>query len=100
MLIGKPIEYPPPAFNPGDRVRFIKPEDFEEGGSHYVVASNHTHTQLEGFKYATANWRLRRVHKARQKSTEEPPRRDREERVKIPQNNATSSGKPLRDTRP
>jgi hypothetical protein len=39
MIYCKPIDYPPPAFNPGNRVRFISPEDFSEGGSHYVDAS-------------------------------------------------------------
>lgn len=100
MIYCKPIEYPPAPFNPGDRIRFISPEDFEEGGSHLVVASSHTHTQLEGFRYATVNWRLRRVHKARQKSTEEIPKRTSEDCVTIDSKNLLTSENPLKDTRP
>ena len=108
MIYGKPIEYPPPAFNPGDRVRFLYPEDFSQGGSHYVIASSHTHTLLEGFKYATPNWELRRTHKARPNTTEETPKpdstgirkRDRPKSFKIDSQILPASEIPLKDTRP
>lgn len=64
MIYGKPIEYPPAEFNPGDHVRFLHPEDFSEGGSHFVRGSDHCFTWLEGRRYGVPNWRLRRTHKA------------------------------------
>lgn len=100
MIYCKPIEYPPAPFQPGDRVRFIHPESFEEGGSHDVIASSHTHTQLEGMRYAVANWQLRRTHKSRKKSTGESRKQDRGDCVTIDSKFLRSSENPLKDTRP
>lgn len=60
---GKPIEKQPAPFNPGDRVRFRCQEE-DPQGIYTVEACTHTHTQLEGFKFATVNWRLQRIRKA------------------------------------
>lgn len=52
MIKGKPYEYPPADYKPGQRVKF-------EGKMRKVVASSHTHTLLEGEKFAIANWILK-----------------------------------------
>lgn len=69
MIYGKPFEKPPAAFKPGDRVAFRF--DQEHRGWYRVIASSHTHTRIEGFYYAIANWELRRVRKAAQSATVE-----------------------------
>lgn len=48
MKMRKPYEYPPADYKPGQRVRF-------EGKLRTVKASSHTHTLLEGERYAIAN---------------------------------------------
>ena len=100
MIYCKPIEYPPAPFNPGDRVRFLYPEDFSEGGSHFVRASDHCFTWLEGRRYGVPNWQLRRTHKARQNTTEEIPKRDRKSRVNIDSKNLPPSENLLKSTHP
>lgn len=52
MIKGKPYESPPAPYKPGQKVRF-------EGTMRRVVASTHTHTLLEGDRYAIANWILK-----------------------------------------
>jgi hypothetical protein len=47
----KSYETPKPAFKRGTKVYF-------EGNSYKVIASTHTHTQLEGLAKAVANWQL------------------------------------------
>jgi hypothetical protein len=42
-------EIPPAPYRPGQKLRI-------EGKTYRVVASTHTHTQLEGIKYAVSNW--------------------------------------------
>lgn len=69
MIYGKEIEKPTATFQPGDRVRFI-PDD-EETGTYTVIRSTHTHTQLDGFEFAIANWRLRRVRKSKNSASVE-----------------------------
>lgn len=54
MLKRTPYQPPAAPFKPGDRVKL-------EDWPYTVVASTHTHTQLEGLPYAVANWRLRKV---------------------------------------
>ncbi|AFZ22381.1 hypothetical protein [Allocoleopsis franciscana] len=100
MIYCKPIDYPPPAFNPGDRVRFISPEDFFEGGSHTVIASSHTHTLLEGFKFATLNWQLRRVSKASSQISGKSRKHGGEESVTINSKKLRTSRTDLEGTRP
>lgn len=62
-LHSKPIEKSPAPFNPGDRVRFRSQED--PRGAYTVEACTESHTKLEGFKFATPTWQLRRVRKAK-----------------------------------
>ncbi len=62
MIYGKAIEYPAAAFQPGDRVAFKFDKQYR--GWYRVIASSHTHTRIEGFYYAVANWELKRVRKA------------------------------------
>lgn len=49
-----PYQQPPSPFQPGDWVKF-------EGKRYEVIASTHTHSQLQGVRYAIANWELKRV---------------------------------------
>lgn len=63
MIYGRAIEYPAATFNPGDSVAFRF--DKNHRGYYRVIASSHTHTKIEGFHYAIANWELRRVKKAK-----------------------------------
>ncbi|HEY9672230.1 MAG TPA: hypothetical protein V6D11_12350 [Waterburya sp.] len=62
MIKGQPYQAPPPTFQPGDRVRY-------EGHTYTVLASSHTHSQLEGLRWAVANWQLQRVKSRRQSPT-------------------------------
>lgn len=57
---------PPPApFAPGDRVRYQRQ-------TYTVIASTHTHTQLEGFKYAVPNWEIQKTKAKRIPRRDEP----------------------------
>lgn len=51
-MINRPRYQPPPApFSPGDLVKYAD-------RICRVVASTHTHTQLQEFKYAVPNWEI------------------------------------------
>lgn len=101
MIIGKPIEYPPAPFQPGDRVRFFLSDDNDECGIIYTVEyCDHCFTWLEGRRFGISNWRLRRVHKARPSTTEKIPKRDREDRVSIDSKKLRASAESLESTRP
>ena len=52
MIKGKPYESPPAPYKPGQKVKF-------EGERRTVKASSHTHTLLEGDRFAIANWILK-----------------------------------------
>lgn len=49
-----PYQQPPSPFQPGDWVKF-------EWNEYKVIASTHTHSQLEGVRYAVANWELKKT---------------------------------------
>ena len=54
-MINRPRYTPPVApFKPGDRVRY-------QSQIFSVIASTHTHTQLEDQRWAVPNWLLRKV---------------------------------------
>ncbi len=54
-LKAEAYQYPPAGFELGQWVRF-------EGKRYRVLASTHTHTQLEGLEKAIANWYLKKCH--------------------------------------
>lgn len=54
IIKGKPYAPPPAPFKKGDRVKLSASDT-----TYTVIASSHTHTQLEGVRYAIANWKLR-----------------------------------------
>lgn len=53
---------PPPGFEVGSPVRY-------EGKIYKVVASTHTHSQLEGLRYAVSNAWLKAVRSKKQKAS-------------------------------
>jgi hypothetical protein len=56
MIRGTVYQAPKPAYKPG---AYVKLKTFPLGLRFKVVSSSHTHTQLEGFKSAIANWELK-----------------------------------------
>jgi hypothetical protein len=52
MLKREPYENPPAPYKPGKLLLW-------EGQKRRVIASTHTHTQLEGIPKAIPNWRLK-----------------------------------------
>lgn len=54
MIKGKPYEPPPAPYKPGDWVRF-------EGKRYRVTASSHTHTAVEGIRFAIWNFDLKKA---------------------------------------
>lgn len=51
MIKAKPYKAPKAAFKRDTKVYF-------EGNSYRIIASTHTHSQLEGLPKAVANWQL------------------------------------------
>jgi hypothetical protein len=103
VIIGKPYQYPPAKFQPGEWVRFYLSEDIQEHGrgAYQVAAADHCFTWFDEFPHQISNWRLRRVHKSRQKSTGEPLKRDRRDHVTINDKNLpTSEENSLKSTHP
>lgn len=50
-------EIPPAPYRPGQKIKI--------GGKTYrVIASTHTHTQLEGVAYSVANWIIAQMKKS------------------------------------
>ena len=54
-------EFPPASFAPGELVQFERELPLEW----IVLASTHTHTQIEGIPKAVPNWDLVRVRKSK-----------------------------------
>lgn len=48
---------PPAPYKPGQKITIA-------GETYKVAASTHTHTQLEGFNYAVANWVIAQMKKS------------------------------------
>jgi hypothetical protein len=56
MIKRPPYQSPPAPFSPGNIVKF-------ESKQYVILASTHTHCQLEGVAYAVPNWQLKTVRK-------------------------------------
>lgn len=58
ILKAPPYQPPPPAFKPGEQVKY-------EGKIYTVTASSHAHVGLEGLRYAVAAFLCTRVKRSR-----------------------------------
>lgn len=63
MIYGKPYQYPPAVFEPGDKVKFYLSEDKDMGDRwHTVAACDHCFCWLEELPHQVAVWRLKKIH--------------------------------------
>jgi hypothetical protein len=68
MITGKPIKYPPAAFQVGDKVRFYLSDDADLQGQTYRVAeADHCFTWVDEIPHQISNWRLKKVGVQRRK---------------------------------